>query len=550
MRAGIAQGTLTTRISLWVFLTFLPFFILITRGHFQSTDEIAVFQQARSLWDRGDVDVGPMINTRVGRMGHNYAVYGVGQSIAAAPFYGAGKWLHGALAGNREWTKTLAGPVIGADPAIRWGGEVEIFAAALFGSFVTALLCAVFLACSMQLGASVRSALVATVFFGTTSHVAGFSSTFFQHPLETLTIFSAFYLLCCDAREPSVLRRAFAGVLAGYALVVRIQTLVLLPALSAYLLWNVWRRHSPELAIDRRRVGWLVVECLPFFALIGVGIAAQVGINYFKFGELTFSGGYAGGRFDASLFTTVLGFLFSPGASVFIFTPLLILIPLYWPPFFQRHRAESLCLLGAAGSYVFFYANYGFWHGQWCFGPRYLVATVPLLLLPFAAWWEATTNRWRVAALALGVVGLFVQVLHVAVNFSYVYHVEKYEAFKPAYGYLFIPESSQLVAHYRALMAGDYRVDMWLLNIYREFGASQTWLVAWPLVVMLCFGARGLRRAIARAPATVPRRAQRELPVAGEAVPARRGARGGLGLVQTEQRTKPAPPSANRRTAE
>jgi hypothetical protein len=490
------------RIPFWVFLVCLPFFVLLTRGHFQSTDEIAVFQQARSLWERGDLNVAPMINTRVGRGGNYYAVYGAGQSIAAVPFYAAGKWLHKSLAGNREWIATFAGPVIGTNVQARWGGEVEIFTVCLFGAFVTALLCAVFCSFSIQLGASVPAALVGVALFGATSHIVGFSSAFFQHALETLTVFSSFYALFRDAREPSWRRRALAGALAGFALVVRIHTLVLLPALSAFLVWNVWRRHGAGVALTRSRVMRMVVECSPFFALIGAGIVAQLAFNYLKFAELTFTGGYAGGTFDASLLMTWFGFFFSPGASIFVFTPLLILIPRYWPPFFQRHRAEASCMLGVVASYLLFYGKYDFWHGQWCFGPRYLLVTVPFLMLPLSSWWDTASRPWRAAAIALGGVGAFVQLLHVAVNFSYVYHVEKYAEFKPPYGYLFIPESSQLAAHYRALMAGDERVDMWLINVYRQFGLTRLSLVALPLAGLMLFGLWGLRRATAERPSS------------------------------------------------
>jgi hypothetical protein len=485
------------RISFWVFLAVLPFYVLLTRGHFQSTDEIAVFQQARSLWERGDLNVGPMINTRVGRGGNHYAVYGAGQSIAAVPLYAAGKWLHNSLAGNREWRETFAGPVVGTNPAIRWGGEVEIFTVGLFGAFATALLCAVFFSFSLQLGASLRSALIGVALFGVTSQIVGFSSTFFQHVLETLTIFSCFYYLFRDAREPNWWLRLLAGAIAGFALVVRIHTLILLPALSVFLLWNVWRRHAAGVEWSRSRVLRMLLECVPFFAMIGAGIAGQFALNYLKFAELTFTGGYAGGTFDASLFTTWFGFFFSPGESIFLFTPLLLLIPLYWPPFFRRYRAESFCMLGVAASYLLFYGKYDFWHGQWCFGPRYLLVTVPFLILPLASWWDTATNRWRGVALALGAAGAFVQLLSVAVNFSYVFHHEKYAAFKPEYGYLFVPQSSQLATHYRALMAADFRVDMWLVNVYRQFGVGQLLTVALPLVGLMLFALWGLRRAIA-----------------------------------------------------
>ena len=105
---------------------------------------------------------------------------------------------------------------------------------------------------------------------------------------------------------------------------------------------------------------------------------------------------------------------------------------------------------------------------------------------------------WRCIAIALAVAGTFVQLLHVSVNFSYVWFYEHYETFRPKNGFLFIPEASPLAAFYRALMAGDNRVDMWLVNVYRAFGMSRLLIVATPLVVGFVFSAWRLTHALRR----------------------------------------------------
>jgi hypothetical protein len=496
MRAQPAQEPPTTRIAFWVFLAFLPVFLLVTRGHFQSTDEVAVFQQARSLWERGDLNVTRTINTFPGRGGNYYAVYGAGQSLLAAPLYAAGKWLDQALEHHPSVRDALKGRVLDGDPGVRWGGEVPIFTVSLFNAFVTALLCAMFFLVSLQLGASLRAALIGVAFFGLSSHSAGFASTFFQHPLETLLIVSCFYHLVRDMREPSAMRRAAAGACAGFALVVRIHTLVLLPALGLFLLWNAWQRTRPERGINRVTVGRVVMQCAPFVAMIALGCAVQVGFNYLKFEKLSYTGGYTGGTFGANLLLTWHAYFFSPGESIFVFTPLLVLIPYFWPPFYEKFRAEASCMLGVAFAYLLFYGKYDYWHGQWCFGPRYIVLIVPFLLLPFVTWWESSTLRQRGVATALGAIGVFVEVLSVAVNFSFVYHFEKYADFKPQWGYIFHPAASQPASHYRALMAGDYRVDMWLVNVYRTHGFGSMLGFALPLVALLVFALWGLRRSM------------------------------------------------------
>lgn len=483
------------RIQLWLGLTCLVFFTALTRGHFQSTDEVAVFQQARSIWERGELDVVPMVNTRVGPDGESYAAYGIGQSLVAAPLYGVGKWLGRALESRPDWTKTFAGPVVGGR-WIRWGGEVEIFAVALFAPAITALLCVQFFAFSMALGASLQASLLSTAFFATSSYIAGFASSFLQHSLEALTLFSCFYLLFEDSNQPSGWRRVLAGLIAGFGILVRAQILVFLPALGGYLVWNAWRRHRS----DERGLSYvcqqIVRECVPFAALIGLGVGLQILVSYEKFGQVSYSGAYGGQSYDESLLVTLYGFSVSPGKGMLIYTPLLAIAVAYWRPFIEQHRAAALWSLAAVSSYVLLFAKYEGWHGAWFLGPRYLAATVPFLLLPFACWWERCSLRWRIIGVVLAVAGTFVQLLHVAVNFSYVWFHEHWDKFLPKNGYLFIPEASPLAAYYRALVAGDLRVDMWLVNVYRAFGAGRLLVVAAPLAAAFAFSIWRLTQAV------------------------------------------------------
>lgn len=79
----------------WLFLALLVSYIALTRSHFVTTDEIAVYQQAQSLWERGDLAIDPAtIDSVPGRGGRSYARYGIGQSILVFPLYGIGSAVH------------------------------------------------------------------------------------------------------------------------------------------------------------------------------------------------------------------------------------------------------------------------------------------------------------------------------------------------------------------------------------------------------------------------------------------------------------------------
>jgi hypothetical protein len=81
----------------------------------------------------------------------------------------------------------------------------------------------------------------------------------------------------------------------------------------------------------------------------------------------------------------------------------------------------------------------------------------------------------------LALIGLWVQLVHVAVNFAFVYHYEGYPDFQPPYSFLFILDTAPVVAHTKAFLSGDYRTDMWIINIYRFFGPARMMMVVIPL---------------------------------------------------------------------
>jgi hypothetical protein len=80
--------------------------------------------------------------------------------------------------------------------------------------------------------------------------------------------------------------------------------------------------------------------------------------------------------------------------------------------------------------------------------------------------------------------GLFIEMLHVAINVSYVYFREGYDHFTPHDGFIFIPQFSQIVSHSRALLAWDERVDLWLVTVWRQLGHTRALTI---LLVLLAF---------------------------------------------------------------
>jgi hypothetical protein len=142
------------------------------------------------------------------------------------------------------------------------------------------------------------------------------------------------------------------------------------------------------------------------------GVIMLLGYNYLRFGSVT-STGYrkVGEVMVENVLLSTWGFLFSPGKSIFLYVPPLLLAVLGLRRFWQQHRPTVWLLLGTIVPLVLFYGGFPSWPGDWAWGPRYLVFAVPALLLPAVSFLAVARRPGRGLAVALLVLGMGVQLL-------------------------------------------------------------------------------------------------------------------------------------------
>lgn len=165
--------------------------------------------------------------------------------------------------------------------------------------------------------------------------------------------------------------------------------------------------------------------------------------------------------FPSVLFEGVWGFLFSSGKSLFLFSPPLLLIPLFWQKIRKDIRPELIAFGCLALLFIVMLGSAWIpsgdgkgpiWHGGMGWGPRYMTPLIPgLMLIVFSISHRLSLLQKKYVFLPLLVIGLIVQILGASITYLLQYRDLPYNIFVQkqelsVYDYAsFIPRYSPLL---------------------------------------------------------------------------------------------------------
>ena len=400
-----AAGPSHGRLFLLFFLALNFLFLLTSSGRVRTIDEVTVAFQTESLATRGSTSVPQAITAglfygNLDRAGHPQAPYGMGQALLVLPWHVAGRALRAVLPGIPDGATDAA------------GDAVLTASSATFSALAAALALLIFL----RLGIAVRIAVAAALILALATPVFAYSTWFFSEPLAAaLLLGAALFIFTGPASGPAAgrisMRQAVLGGLAlSVALWVRPTHAIAVPVfLTAMLVRDGKKAVRPAVALA------VVV------ALFG---GAYLLRNQFLFGgpfDFGYSDAAEGGKrlnsFQTPLVTGLYGFLASPGKSVFLFAPPVLLAIAGIRRLWLRDRGLAVCAAMTPLVYLFLFSGYTQWEGGYCFGPRYLLPGIALLGLGLGPMLEAATPSVRRIALALFIAGFLVQGIGISTSF-------------------------------------------------------------------------------------------------------------------------------------
>jgi hypothetical protein len=386
-------------------------YVLTAGGHLYSPDEEILYRTTRALATRASPAIEPLqgFATRPADPpradGLEYAQYGIGQPLLAVPLY----WI-GTLAGDSH--DNQAAPT---RFALSW---FNILLGPWLALFVYLI--------ALELGANARAATLTAFLYALGSLAWPHSRPFFTESCAALFIMLAWWCLLRGFRSRLSAWCLAAGAAAGYAALVRLDSVFAYPALAILIVGPLRRAARRQLVSFW--TAWLAFA-LPA-AVCGTLILC---LNKAHFGSCLASG-YSdqpeGLAFSSPLVPGLYGLLFSAGKGLFFFSPVLVLSFCGWRPLVQVLREAPSPAIGARIWTVWsalltailvpllVHAKWPNWSGGWCWGPRHVFLIHAFLALPIAAWLTVCWNgAIRVTLAVAFIVGIGVQLLGASQDF-------------------------------------------------------------------------------------------------------------------------------------
>ena len=287
-----------------------------------------------------------------------------------------------------EWVTVSGGPRLGS--ADQTPAFFERLGYSLLNGFATATTAVLLLALVMLLGYSVGAAVCVALGFGLGTLAWPYATYDFSEPMAAVFLVAGTTAIYAVRRYP---RWALGlGVAAGAAFVLAVgakyTAAIIIPLV---VLQAVWLGLRPAAAPHERRVALALVLTLGLLGLLGlIAMVAVAGRVPIVLGE--WLGGLQRGWLSLPIRIGLRGLFFSPGKSLFLYAPVLVLAVLGMPAFWRRHWTEGLLFLVAPWLFVLVFSMKSVWHGGgW--GPRYLVMIVPFLAMTVAPVVQSLVNR-------------------------------------------------------------------------------------------------------------------------------------------------------------
>lgn len=404
-------------------------------GVVDSQDGFQYLAVARNIYYKGKPTAPPYeLYTRknihmpvlTGKDGNSYGFTGLGFSIAMVPVV---------------FLTDIVYKIYDVAPPVHFPLENDwliLLAASFTNAFFGALLGVIFFLYLIEFKLSKSQSLLLSFLFIFSTNLFVYTKHINAHMMFVTFLTLSFYLLKKYSSSKNKIFLFFSGISFGIMAITYNSTFLLVtPALILYYF----------ILSKPKRNRFFLKKIVSDFAVFLIGFLPGF-ITYLWFEDLRsavvnqsspiFLTDYAQNRLlkvpIPILYEGLYGQLFSPGRSIFIYSPVLLILIFFWHKIKFFLKPELIAFLVLSAIYIIFYsAQYsigavdqgtvGLWHGESSWGPRYLLPLLPLGLLIVGYIYTKLSKLQRLFIFfPLVTLGLYVQILGVLIPYQTKYY--------------------------------------------------------------------------------------------------------------------------------
>lgn len=413
---------------LFYFLLLSTFFIFISSGVVDSIDGFSYLAVARNIYYKGEPTAQPpeydtkqniYMNEYTGKNGKPYTLTGLGYSIALLPSVAL---------------TDLSYKYYHLNPPIHFPLESDwliLLLASFTNSFFAASLGVILFAYFLSLNLSKKQALFLSLTSLFTTNLFVYGKHSFAHIMFINFLVLAFFLLKKYSQSKNKKFLIFSGLSYGLTAITYNQTflLSLIPYLAYYLLLT-----KPKLIQTGAQDLFAFLMGLAPFIMVYLWFENTRTMQVQSLASPSFFTTYASNSILKTPIPVLLeglyGQLLSPGRSIFIYTPLLIVPLVFWHRIRLRIKPELITFLILSFIYILFYATVfstgrldqgvtGLWHGESSWGPRYLTPLIPFGMLIIGHIFQELSHKEKLLVFyPLMAIGLYVEMLGILIPYQ------------------------------------------------------------------------------------------------------------------------------------
>jgi len=293
---------------------------------------------------------------------------------------------------------------------------MELFYAPFFSALST---CVLFLI-SRTYGYSVRTSLILVFLFSLSTVSWAYSQTSLNSVPFVFFILTGFFFYRKFQETNSYFNLILVAIFFGVGFLTRQDSILfIIPFFCFILITSFWKNRKLKTFV--KTFLSFVIPTVSSYEIFSFIQHIRVGEQSAGAGNLGYvATSVASGAINQPFLERVFGLLFSPGAGLFMYSPILFACFVGFFDFYKKNKFDCILMSSFVVIYCSVFATTSTWPGFNGWGTRYLLPIIPFLILPLGASIEKRTNFFfKISIILLGVVGFLINLVYLLQDVAY-----------------------------------------------------------------------------------------------------------------------------------